>query len=179
MNLEWFVVQTNPQREAFAANHLATYEPYFPRFKAFTGRIKPLFPSYIFCVATENWSPIKNTVGVRNILMNGEVPARLPHEVVQEWKDKEHGGLVQLPDPARFKAGERLVVVRGTLKYRVVIHTGMSARDRENVLIEMLGAMVRISIATDDLVSEAEQSARNSLRRRRETLIRQRVRRIS
>ena len=175
MKAEWFVVQCNPQREAFAANHLAAYEPYFPRFKMF-GRVKPLFPTYIFCVASDNWSPIKNTFGVRSLLMNGDVPAKLPHEAIAHWKAQEFGGLVQLPDPPRFKAGARLVVLKGTLRYRVVIHTGMSGKDRENVLIEMLGSMVKISIASDDLVSEAEHDARNSLRRRRETLMRRKVR---
>jgi predicted ATP-grasp superfamily ATP-dependent carboligase len=48
----------------------------------------------------------------------------------------------------------------------------MSARDREMVLIDMLGSMVKISIATDDLVSEAERHTRDSLRKRRETLMR-------
>ena len=174
--IEWFVVQTNPQRELFAADHLSEHEPYFPQFKAPTGKIRPLFPSYIFVVATPFWSGIKNTVGVRTILMQGDAPARLPNDVVVKWKSQERGGLVILPDPPRFRAGERLVVTRGTLTNRTVIHSGMSARDRETVLIDMLGSMVKISIATDDLVSEAERDARNSLRQRRETLKRQRNR---
>ena len=172
MTNAWFVVQTNPQREAFAAEHLAEHEPYFPQFKAPTGRIKPLFPSYIFVVATPYWSEIKNTVGVRTILMRGEAPAKLSDEVIASWRSQELGGLVQLPEPPRFRPGERLSVLRGTLKYRVVIHTGMSAKDREMVLIDMLGSMVKISIATDDLVSEAERHTRDSLRKRRETLMR-------
>jgi len=172
----FFVVQTNPQREQFAAEHLSEHEPYLPVFKAPNGRVKPLFPSYLFVVATPFWSGIKNTVGVRTILMNGDSPARLPHEVIVNWKSQERGGLVVLPDPPRFRAGEKLVVLRGTLTNRTVIHSGMSARDREMVLIDMLGSMVKISIATDDLVSERERDARNSLRNRRETLKRQRNR---
>lgn len=174
----WFVVQTNPQRELFAATHLAEFAPYCPLFKTATGKIRPLFPSYLFCVAASNWSPIKNTMGVRSVMMDGDFPAVIPDKDVKAWRDKEVGGLVQVPTPARFRSGQRLVVVRGTLRYRVVIHTGMSARDRENVLLEMLGSMIRINIASDDLVSESEQAARNSLRDRRETLNRQRVRRI-
>ena len=174
----WFVVQCNPQREQFAVDHLPEHETYFPQFRAPTGRIKALFPSYIFCAATPHWSPIKNTLGVRTILMQGETPARLPHEAIEKWKAQERDGLVVLPDPPRFHAGERLVVMRGTLKYRTVIHTGMSAKDREQVLIDMPGAMVKINIETDDLVSEAERDARNSLRKRRETLKRFRYRSI-
>jgi len=175
---EWFVVQTNPQRETFASEQLAAHEPYCPHFKAPTGRVKPLFTGYIFCVATENWSPIKNTPGVRALLMVGDAPAKLPDAVIVNWRSQERGGLVQLPDPPRFKVGQRLVVLRGTLTNRTVIHSGMSGKDREDVLIDMLGAMVKLSIKTDDLVSEAERDARNSLRERRETLIRSRRRRL-
>jgi len=170
MAQEWFVVQCNPQREAFAAENLSEHQTYFPQFKNPAGRIRPLFPSYLFVVATPLWSPIKNPMGVRTILMNGDTPARLPDQVITMWKGKEQNGLVQLPPPPRFREGERLVVMRGTLRYRVVIHSGMSGRDRESVLIDMLGSMVKISIATDDLVSEAERDARNRLRKRRETL---------
>ena len=167
---DWFVVQCNPQREAFAAENLSAHEPYFPQFKNPAGRIKPLFPSYLFVIATPLWSGIKNTMGVRTILMNGPSPARLPDNVIASWRIRERGGLVQLPPPPRFHEGERLVVMRGTLRHRVVIHSGMSARDRETVLIDMLGSLVKINIATDDLVSEAERDARNSLRKRREAL---------
>jgi len=173
---EWFVVQTNPQRELFASENIAEHAPYCPQFKAPTGRIKPLFPGYVFCTATPNWSPIKNARGVRALLMAGGTPARLPDAVIVAWRAQERGGLVQLPDPPRFHEGERLVVLRGTLKYRTVIHTGMSAREREHVLIDMLGQIIKINIATDDLVSEAEHTARNSLRKRRETLMRRRNR---
>ena len=174
MAQEWYVVQTSPQREKFATENLASYETYFPQFVA-AKRIKPLFPGYIFVGATLDWSPIKNTMGVRSLLMNGEAPARLSHEVIRSWKARERGGYVQLPPPPRFKPGERLVVLRGSLRYRTVIHTGMSGRDREQVLIDMLGQMIKISILTDDLVSEAEQRTRNSLRQRRETLMRRRA----
>jgi len=176
---EWFVVQVNPQREKFAAENLAEHEPYFPQFKASNGRIKPLFPSYLFVISTPFWSSIKNTMGVRCLLMNGDEPAKLPDGVISSWKSREKGGLVILPDPPRFRNGERLVVLRGSLKNRSVIHSGMSGKDRETVLIDMMGALVKITIATDDLVSEAEQRTRDSLRLRRETVIRQRTQRFS
>jgi transcriptional antiterminator RfaH len=176
MPQDWFVVQCNPQREGYAAENLIEHQTYFPQFKNPAGRIRPLFPSYLFVVATPYWSEIKNALGVRTILMNGDKPAKLPNEVIASWRDREQNGLVQLPPAPRFRQGERLVVMRGTLRHRVVIHTGMSSQDREAVLIDMLGAMVKINIATDDLVSEAERHARNSLRARRETLMRQRRR---
>jgi len=176
MKHDWFVVQTNPQRETTAADRLADYDPYFPRFKAPTGKVKPLFPGYLFCRATAFWSSIRNAIGVRSILMNGDNPALLPHAAVEFWRSKEAGGLVQLPAPPRFLEGQRLVITKGSLTHRVVIHAGMSAKNRELVLIEMLGTQVRITIDTQDLVTELEQRTTDSLRENRKKLIRSRAR---
>jgi transcription antitermination factor NusG len=176
MKSEWFVVQTNPQRETTAADRLSEHDPYFPRFKAPSGRIKPLFPGYLFCRATDLWGSIKNAIGVKTVLMQGDAPARLPDNLIELWRCQEVAGLVQLPDPPRFKIGERLIVLSGSLKNRVVIHAGMSAKNREMVLIEMLGAQVRISIETVDLTTELEQIAAERLRENRKRIIRQRAR---
>ena len=172
---QWFVVQTNPQRESFAAEQLSSFNPYLPVFKNPKGRIKPLFTGYLFCPALEHWGAICNTVGVRSLLMSGEHPACIPSMVITGWRSKERGGIVQLPPPPRFQTGERLTITRGSLKYRSVVYAGMSGRDRERVLIEMLGQQVTILVATTDLAPEFAAPTRNRLRKNRETLIGQRV----
>ena len=88
---------------------------------------------------------------------------------------KERGGIVQLPPPPRFRPGERLTITQGSLKYRSVIYAGMSGRDRERVLIEMLGQYVSIRVPTAHLASEFAPPTRNRLRKNRETFIGQRV----
>jgi hypothetical protein len=104
--------------------------------------------------------------------MRGDVPARLSDGVVSYWRNREVAGLVQLPDPPRFHAGDRLMVTKGMLTRHVVIHTGMSAKDRELVLVRLLGADVRISVSAEDLVSEQEQHTKDRLRQRREGFMR-------
>ena len=170
---QWFIVLTNPQRESFVCERLSDLDPYLPVFKNTKGRIKVLFPGYLFTPKVEHWGPICNTVGVRSLLMSGDHPACIPGRVITSWKDKERGGLVQLPPPPRFRPGERLTITKGSLKYRSVIHTGMVGRDREKVLIEMLGQFVSIVVASADLASEFNVPTRNRLRRTRETFIRQ------
>lgn len=171
---QWFVVLTNPQREEFVGTQLDELQPYLPRFKTVKGRIAPLFPGYLFVPAVEHWSPICTTVGVRSLLMSGDHPARVPHTIIAAWKGKERGGLVQLPPPPRFRPGERLTIIRGSLKHRTVIHAGMVGRDRERVLIEMLGQLVPLTVASNDLVPEYHLPQRkNFLHRRREPLTRQ------
>jgi transcriptional antiterminator RfaH len=170
---QWLVVVTNPQREGFVAERLQDLAPYLPRFKNLKGRIAPLFPSYLFVPVIEHWGPICSTVGVRAVLMAGDAPARLPAKVIASWKAKEKGGLIQLPPPPRFRIGEKLTIMRGSLKYREVIYAGMCGKDRERVLIDMLGGQVTLTVPTQDLVSEFERPTRNRLRFSRETFNRQ------
>lgn len=170
---QWFIVLTNPQRESFVCERLSDLDPYLPRFKNSKGRIKVLFPGYLFTPKVEHWGPICNTVGVRSLLMSGDHPACIPGKVITSWKDKERGGLVQLPPPPRFRPGERLTITKGSLKYRDVIHAGMVGRDREKVLIAMLGQYITIIVPTADLASEFRQPPRNRLRKTREASIRQ------
>jgi transcription antitermination factor NusG len=170
---QWFIVQTNPQREAFVDGQLKSLNPYFPRFKNPKGRIAALFPSYLFVPSQPNWGPINKTTGVRHVLMSGDHPACIPGMVIASWKAKERGGLVQLPPPPRFRIGERLTILRGSLKYRAVIYQGMSGKDRERVLIEMLGQNVTLLVPTTDLASDYRPATRNRLRFQREALIRQ------
>jgi len=172
---QWFVVLANPQRESFVAERLEKLDPYLPVFKNPKGRIKPLFPGYLFCPALEHWGAICSTIGVRGLLMSGDHPARISAEVIKGFRSKERGGIVQLPPPPRFRTGERLTITCGSLKYRSVIHSGMAGKDRERVLIEMLGQQVTILVATADLAPEFAAPTRNRLRKNRETFIRQGV----
>ena len=160
---QWFVIVVNPQRESFVEQRLQALQPYLPRFKNPKGQIRPLFVGYLFVPATLNWGPICSTVGVRNLIMAGEHPASLPNKVIASWKAKERGGIVQLPPPPRFAIGEKLTITRGSLRYRQVIYAGMSGKDRERVLIEMLGGKVTLIVPTADLVSEFGRPTRNSL----------------
>jgi transcription antitermination factor NusG len=162
---EFFVVQTNPQREAFVAERLTPLDPYLPQIKTGKGRIAPLFPGYLFVPAIAHWSPIKNCIGVRTLLMTGENPARISGSVVSHWKARERGGFVQLPPPPRFQKGARLTITKGTLRYKTGVYIGMSGKDREKVLIEMLGQQVLLTIATADLVVEQPSRDRRHLHR--------------
>lgn len=168
---QWLIVQTNPQREMFVAKQLDHLDPYLPRFKNPKGRIVPLFPSYLFVPSSEDWGPIKNTVGVRALLMANGQPASIPDKVIISWRGKERGGLVRLPPPPRFHSGQRLTITEGSLRFRSVIYAGMSGKDRERVLIEMLGQYVTIRVPTTHLAPEFEAPTRNSLRRNRKTHI--------
>jgi transcription antitermination factor NusG len=173
---EWFVVMTNPQKEAFVEERLKGLDPYLPRFKNARGKVVPLFPRYVFTIAAiAEWGAICSTVGVRGLIMAGDHPALVPAKEIAKIRAKEKGGLVQLPPPPRFAPGTRLTILRGSLKHREVIHSSMISRDRERVLIEMLGQYVSIIVPSADLAADFKPPPRNRLRFPRETFSRRRA----
>lgn len=176
MASDFFVLQTNPQRESFVVEQLEWLNPYFPKIKTAKGRITPLFPSYLFVPVTPFWGPMLRTVGVRRLLMNGDRPAMVPSIEVEHWKGKERNGLVVLPPPPRFSRGQRLTIIRGSLTGRGVIYEGMAARDREKVLIDMLGSQCVLMVPTEDLVPERPPNPKYRLHKNREAFMRAVVR---
>ena len=166
---QWFVIVTNPMKETFVEERLSALGPYLPRFKKITGKIAALFPRYIFCPQIAEVSLITSTIGVRGLIMAGEQPATLAGKEIAKLKAKERGGLIQLPPAPRFTPGQKLTITQGSLKWRTVVYAGMSGKDREKVLIEMLGQTVTIIVPTQDLASDVRPPTRNRLRFQRET----------
>ena len=151
----WYVVQTEPCREPFVTERLARdgFVPYLPRIRLpNTGRIASLFPGYVFVGAADRWYSIRGTIGVRQILMSGQTPAKLPPTVVDELHAREdRNGFVKLPPPPRYRHGQKVGIVRGLFKGRSAVYLGMGARERERVLIELLGRAITMDLPAADL----------------------------
>ena len=151
----WTVAQTEPQRERLVRLFLmrACFETYMPRIRE-RHRIQLLFPGYIFVYVGERWHPIRWTPGVVQLLMNGDRPAKLADDVVMALKNRERGGFVRLPrPPAAFKTGERIRIVRGSFEGQFAIYQGMSGKDRERVLLDLLGQLVPVNLPAANLAA--------------------------
>ena len=114
----WYVVQTHPHAESKAASHLTRqdFETYLPRYRKRprpARRIEmvaaPLFPRYLFVavnMATQRWRSIQSTFGVSRLVCNGEYPAAVTDDVIEEWigyKTKAEVDAVRLrPHPYEF-----------------------------------------------------------------------------
>ena len=149
----WSVAQTETQREATAARFLkdAGYECYLPRIKI-QKRLVPLFPSYLFVRIIERWYPVNNTIGVVNLLLAGDQPAKLKDEIVSDIRSKERGGIVRLPPKPGLKVGQQVRILRGSFENHVGVYDGMSGKDRERVLLELLGRKVPVNFNKADIV---------------------------
>jgi transcriptional antiterminator RfaH len=148
----WSVCQTETNREATAVHFLdqQRFETYLPKIKT-QRRLVPLFPSYVFVRIEDHWWSIANTIGVINLLMSGEQPAKLKDEIVNAIKAKEKNGVVKLPEPKRIKRGDKIRIVRGSFGGHLAIFEGMSGNDRSRVLLDLLGRKVVVEIPKADL----------------------------
>lgn len=148
----WSVAQTESQRERTAARFLqqAGVETYLPVLRA-RERLVPLFPRYVFVRIELGWSQIDNTVGIVQVLRSGDQPARLKDEVVAGIRRQERDGVVHLPKPRGLHVGDRVRIVRGNFADHIGLHDGMSAHQRQFVLLELLGRKVRVELQSRDV----------------------------
>src|SRR5882757_3947884 len=94
-NARWYVVQTQVNGEAKAAQNLLRqgYEIYLPRYlkrRRHARKVdfiaRPLFPRYMFVaidMATQRWRSIQSTFGVSRLVTNGDEPTAIPQGVMR------------------------------------------------------------------------------------------------
>jgi transcriptional antiterminator RfaH len=145
----WTVCQVETQRKHVARILLMRqeYDTYDPRIRMRGGKVVSLFPSYFFVRVIERWYPIINTIGVIRVLMAGECPAYLDEQILIKIKRRERGGFVVLPKKPTFTIGDQVRIIGGNFQGKIAIWDGMTGKDREHVLLDLLGRKVRLDLA--------------------------------
>jgi transcriptional antiterminator RfaH len=169
----WSVARTLPQREKFAAERLGDggFEVFLPLIH--TKRASaPLFPGYLFVLIVDRWRSINSTLGVLSLVRVGDCPARCPDCEIDSLKAMIDGhGFVRLlnrpsKSPRRvFVKGAAVKIVGGPFQGVAALHSGLSAAEKEILLIAMLGASRRIAVPSHLVVPHW----RNGSRRRSPT----------
>ena len=172
----WTVVHTGERREAMTAGRLrkAGYEVYLPRliemrkdYRSHRGKRRvliPLFEQYLFVkvsIATKCWGEIVRTIGVEGMLLSGEVPARLPDEVIAKLsvRYRENYGEDEKPDGAmrhakKPKLGARVQVLDGPFKFfdaNVDNLDQFDSKNRIGLLLALFGRPVKIELDAGDV----------------------------
>lgn len=165
-NARWYVVQTQVNGEAKAAQNLVRqeYEVYLPRYlqrrrhaRKVDFAAKPLFPRYMFVaidMATHRWRSIHSTFGVSRLVCNGDVPASVPDGVVSALKGREdEKGFVSMDTRPAFARGDKVRVLAGAFLDNVGLFNGMADHDRVSILLDMLGRKVRVLLDAELVVA--------------------------
>lgn len=162
MSERWYVVQTQSNSEARAAENLSRqgFEVYLPRFlkrRRHARKIEhvaaPLFSRYLFVridVKAQRWRAIQSTFGVSHLVMLGDAPAPVPDAVVDALRARHDGkGLVTLDQAPVFKPGDKVRVLGGAFMDNLGLFDGQSDRERIAILLDLLGRKVRVVIDAD------------------------------
>jgi transcription antitermination factor NusG len=66
--------------------------------------------------------------------------------VIAAIRSRERNGFVVLPKPSGLRRGDRVRVTHGVLAGQLGIYAGMRARQRVEVLLQLLGGTQRVTL---------------------------------
>jgi len=162
----WYLIYTKPRQEQIAKENLARqgYSVYLPlvrQLRRRTGRrvgsIEPLFPRYMFIrldTTSDNWSPIRSTLGVSTLVHFGFQPATVPDDLVALLSARENPeGLHDIGRGVR--PGDRVRIEDGPMAGYEGIFVASSGRERVLVLLEIMGKEARVQVSRDAIAQSA------------------------
>jgi transcriptional antiterminator RfaH len=106
----------------------------------------PLFPGYLFLWVVSGWWNARWSAGVRRLVMDGLVPARVPDRVIAEIRSRERAALIELPK-LRLEPGMRVKVLQGPLQGQIGLLAALRPHERVLVLLQLLGGQQRVELA--------------------------------
>lgn len=154
----WYVVYTKKMQEVRALTQLENqrFTCYLPTLQTWSvsrgkpaPRTEPLFPRYLFLrmdEASKNWSAVRSTRGVSELVMFGGRPATLPHVLIAAMQKEQR----KASRPA-FKPGESVVVTHGPFAGLNGIYQLNCGNARALVLIELMSQPRKLKLAIDAL----------------------------
>jgi transcriptional antiterminator RfaH len=156
----WACAQLVPQRERFALAMLARAEftVYAPRLREWRSTKRQgmhqhelaLFPGYAFLWIQLQWHAARWCPGVVRLVMDGLQPAKVPDAVIDEIRARERNGVLEVPR-RQLKTGDQVRILAGPFQGHFAIYSGMSGPERVSVLLHILGAATRVSLASKDV----------------------------
>ena len=161
----WYLIYTKPKQEEIAKLNLEqqNYEAYLPKvmgLKRKRGRsvktVLPMFPRYLFIYLdnqTDDWGPIRSTIGVANLIRFGMEAACVPEKLVDEIRVRENpDGVIALPDKS-FKKGEAVRITTGPFEGYEAVFSDRQARNRVLVLLRIAENFVNLKLDQHEIES--------------------------
>jgi transcription antitermination factor NusG len=120
----------------------------------------PLFSSYFFVRIVDRWRAINSTFGVLCLVRVGDCPARCPDAEIDALKAMTVGGFVRLPEARgapvgrKIAIGAKVMVTGGPFGGMSGLYAGQTTRERELVLLNLLGGQRPVAIAANLIVPQ-------------------------
>jgi transcription elongation factor/antiterminator RfaH len=152
----WYLLHTRPNNECKAEFNLAAQG-----FAAFLPRIdktirharqlktvrRPLFPRYLFVrfdTARDRWLSVCGTFGVARLFMQDGRPVAVPCGIVEDLLAHSDAGVTRLD--VELQKGQRVRILSGPFADFTATLARLDEGQRVEVLLEMMGAAVPVSV---------------------------------
>ena len=154
----WYVIHTKPREEArcYADVTAKGFNSFLPLARE-ADKTKPLFPRYLFSLVHRNqdWWPLMRANGVSTILSDTfGFPVPVPVDQITAIRDQLVDDTLHIPKAARkasLKAGETVRIIDGAFRGWDGEIVRVSARERVDLLLDMVGRKTKISIQASQL----------------------------
>jgi transcription elongation factor/antiterminator RfaH len=159
----WYVVHTQPNREAVAKGHLANqgFHPFLPQFvktishaRKVHQSLAPLFPRYLFVrldLNRDRWHSVNGTIGVATLIMAGDRPSPVKRGVVETLiASTALDGELRFQQP--LCVGERVRLVAGPFAEQLGILQHFDGSGRVRVLLEIMGGEIPVNLPRGDVL---------------------------
>lgn len=154
----WYLVYTKPKGEVTAKENLNRqgYEAYLPLInisKRRRGRYvtltEPMFSRYLFIQlnqTTDDWSPIRSTLGVAAMVRFSGYPAKVPAELIAYLRNSEDESGLQQIQVEELKTGNCVQIVDGPMTGYKGIYQAQTSADRAVILLDVVGKHTRVMV---------------------------------
>ena len=159
----WYLIYSKPQRERLALENLERqgYPSYLPLIRnrrrrkgRYASIIEPMFPRYLFVHLsdeTDNWGPIRSTIGVANMVRFGMQAARVPDSLIEMMQERDEEG-VQTLTPAEIEPGDQVRIVEGVMAGYEAIFQARTSKERVVLLLQLAqDRTARIQVSAHDI----------------------------
>lgn len=159
----WYLIYSKPRQERIALDNLDRqgYESYLPLLESRRrqrGRlvdvVEPMFPRYLFVHLsdeTDDWGPIRSTIGVINLVRFGMVPGKVPDDLVGALRAAEDERGLHHLGGQELRAGDRVRISSGVMAGYEAIFQARTSRERVLVLLDIAGKIARVQVPEADL----------------------------
>jgi len=157
----WYLIYTKPRQERIAVNNLErqgyhTYLPLLRQRRRRAGRysevVEALFPRYLFIhldEQTDNWAPIRSTLGVSGLVRFGGMPSKVPDPLIDMIRaSADASGIQQLPEK-ELKPGDKVRIREGAMAGYEAVFSARTSKERVILLLEIAGKTAQVKLSRD------------------------------
>lgn len=159
----WYLIVTKPQSEIKAQENLLRqgYQTYLPLVQTSRRRngkniksTEAFFSRYIFISLdkkTDNWSPIRSTIGVAGMVRFGGMPVQVPNALIDNLKNNQDEFGLQLIHKKELKQGDKVEIIAGAFDGYKAIYQKMKNTERVSVLLDIVGKNTQVTLSIHEL----------------------------